>query len=74
VRHMFYRPEDIQYFKAVELRTRSGLRGHIRDSRGTKGYMKCLFSDFIRSDDAVWMYLYKRQYPPFEASHFETPH
>jgi len=36
--------------------------------------MKCLFSDFIRNDDAVWMYLYKRQYPPFEASRFETPH
>ena len=32
---MFFNPDDIRYFKPVELWTKHGLRGHIREPRGT---------------------------------------
>jgi hypothetical protein len=53
IRYMFYRPDDIKWFKPVELHTKNGLTGHVREPRGTKGYMKCNFSDFIKSNDTV---------------------
>ncbi len=53
IKYMFYRPEDIRWFKPVEVQTKNGLTGHIREPRGTKGYMKCNFSDFIKSNDTV---------------------
>ena len=70
VRYMFFDPEDIRYFQKVELRTKKGLTGHIREPRGTKGYMKCLFDGFIQNNDTVCMNLYKRQYPPFNPEDF----
>mmetsp|Transcript_23190 Transcript_23190/g.17616 ORF Transcript_23190/g.17616 Transcript_23190/m.17616 type:complete len:104 (+) Transcript_23190:1508-1819(+) len=41
LRYMFFNPKDIKYFKPVELYTKFGLRGHIKDSLGTHGLMKC---------------------------------
>jgi len=63
IRYMFFNPKDVKYFKPVELYTKFGMRGHIKDSLGTHGLMKCQFNDFIKQNDTICMPLYKRQYP-----------
>lgn len=63
IRYMFFNPKDIKYFKPVELYTKFGMRGHIKDSLGTHGLMKCQFNDYIKQNDTICMPLYKRQYP-----------
>ncbi|PNX54768.1 pre-rRNA-processing protein TSR1, partial [Trifolium pratense] len=35
VRHMFYNPEDVKWFKPVEIYTKRGLRGRIKEPVGT---------------------------------------
>lgn len=63
IRYMFFTPTDIHYFKPVQLSTKNGLRGHITESLGTHGYMKCVFSDFLKASDTICMNLYKRIFP-----------
>ena len=70
VRHMFFNPADVAWFKPVELWTKRGLVGHVRESHGLKGHMKCEFDGFIAQNDTVCMSLYKRQFPRFDASRF----
>eukprot|EP00939_MAST-03C_sp_MAST-3C-sp1_P004095 g4095.t1 len=60
---MFFNAEDIRWFQPVELRSKYGLTGHIKDSIGTHGHMKCLFNKPIKQNDTVCLNLYKRCYP-----------
>lgn len=55
--------EDVDWFKPVEIYTPRGRHGHIKESLGTKGLMKCRFDQQLNTQDSVMLNLYKRVFP-----------
>eukprot|EP01016_Furgasonia_blochmanni_P049608 TRINITY_DN754_c0_g1_i1.p1 TRINITY_DN754_c0_g1~~TRINITY_DN754_c0_g1_i1.p1 ORF type:complete len:114 (+),score=36.77 TRINITY_DN754_c0_g1_i1:49-342(+) len=71
-RLMFFNTEDINYYRPVELWTKKGMRGHIIESVGTHGYMKCTFNNLIKPNDTICMNLYKRIFPKWNKEFDES--
>jgi pre-rRNA-processing protein TSR1 len=63
VRYMFFNTEDVAWFKALQLWTKRGRSGFIKESLGTHGYFKATFDGRINPMDAVAVSLYKRVWP-----------
>jgi pre-rRNA-processing protein TSR1 len=63
IRYMFFNQPDIDYYKPVQLRTKRGRTGHIRESLGTHGYFKAGFDGPIDQMDQICCTLYKRCFP-----------
>jgi pre-rRNA-processing protein TSR1 len=63
VRYMFFNREDVEWFKALQLWTKRGRSGYVKESLGTHGYFKATFDGKINPQDAVGVSLYKRVWP-----------
>lgn len=63
VRYMFFNREDILWYKAIPLFTKSGRSGFIKEALGTHGYFKATFDKKITAQDVIAMAMYKRVWP-----------
>lgn len=64
IRWMFWLPSDVRWYTPVELSTKRGIVGNIKESCGTHGYFKAIFNKPINFNDTVCMRLYRRVQPP----------
>lgn len=60
---MFFNREDVEWFKALQLWTKRGRSGYVKESLGTHGYFKATFDGKINPQDSVGVSLYKRVWP-----------
>ncbi|KAK2752184.1 hypothetical protein FQN55_008074 [Onygenales sp. PD_40] len=63
VRYMFFNSEDVAWFKALQLWTKRGRSGYIKEGLGTHGYFKATFDAKINPQDSIGISLYKRVFP-----------
>ena len=63
VRYMFFNDADVAWFKALQLWTKRGRSGFIKESLGTHGYFKAQFDSKMNPMDAIGVSLYKRVWP-----------
>jgi pre-rRNA-processing protein TSR1 len=63
VRYMFFSSEDVNYFQALQLWTKRGRSGFIKEPLGTHGYFKATFDGKVNPLDSVAVSLYKRVWP-----------
>lgn len=74
MRYMFFNREDVMFFKPVQLVSKQGRRGRIKEPLGTHGdiawqcmltlgYFKATFDGKIDKQDTVGLSLYKRVWP-----------
>ncbi|EME89469.1 uncharacterized protein MYCFIDRAFT_150090 [Pseudocercospora fijiensis CIRAD86] len=63
VRYMFFNNDDVNYFRALQLWTKRGRSGFIKEPLGTHGYFKATFDGKINPLDAVAVSMYKRVWP-----------
>ena len=66
---MFFDPMDIKWFAPVELYSKLGCVGTIKESLGTHGLFKARFDRIIKQHDTVCMPLYKRIFPRWGAGY-----
>lgn len=63
IRYMFFNREDVEWFKALQLWTKRGRSGFVKEALGTHGYFKATFDGRINPQDSVGVSLYKRVWP-----------
>ncbi|KAF2154067.1 DUF663-domain-containing protein [Myriangium duriaei CBS 260.36] len=68
IRYMFFNREDVEWFRALQLWTKRGRSGFMKEALGTHGYFKATFDGKINPLDAVGVSLYKRMWPRWAES------